>query len=322
MKRFRRLRTSQALRNLVRETTLSSFDFVMPYFVIEGKNKKQAISSMPGVSRLSTDNLLKAIEQLIRVGGQTCLLFGIPTHKDEKGTHAYGKDNIVSKAVKAIKKEFPRFLVATDVCLCSYTSHGHCGIIKEKGVDNDATIKILGKIALTHAQAGADIVAPSDMMDHRVRQIRSDLDKKGFIDTIIMSYAVKYQSSFYGPFREAANSSPQFGDRKTYQMDYGNYHEAIKEAKQDIEEGADIVMVKPALAYLDVISQLKNMLHVPVAAYSVSGEYSMIKAASEKGWINEKEIILESMTAMKRAGSDIIITYFAKDVLTWIKNPF
>lgn len=318
--RFRRLRRNEVIRSLVRETRLHKEDLIQPFFVMEGKSRQELIPSMPGLKRYSIDLLLKTIEQYQKSGGKAGLLFGIPRalEKDLKGTASYSSSGIVQKAVLRIKKEFPQFFIITDVCLCGYMSHGHCGIVKKGTVDNDKTIELLGKIALSHAQAGADMVAPSDMMDLRIQHIRRELDQKGFEDMPIMSYAVKYASAFYGPFREAVDSAPQFGDRKAYQMDYANQREALKEAKQDVEEGADIVMVKPALAYLDVISLLKQQLNVPIAAYSVSGEYSMMKAAAQAGWINEKDAVLESLTAMKRAGADIMITYHAQDVLKWL----
>ncbi len=318
MMRFRRLRTTPALRKLVQETRVSADELIQPFFVVEGKNKKEAIASMPGIYRYSIDRLLSAVESYQKAGGYAGLFFGVPSHKDAKASAAYAKDGIVQKAVRAIKKNFPDFLISTDICLCSYTNHGHCGIIESGNVDNDKTIALLGKVAVSHADAGADIVAPSDMMDFRVKQIREDLGKGGFQNTVIMSYAVKYASAFYGPFRDAADSTPHFGNRKSYQMDPANSREALKEARKDIEEGADIVMVKPALAYLDVISKLKNELTVPIAAYSVSGEYSLIKAAAAKNWVNERDIVLESLTSIKRAGADIIISYYAQEALKWL----
>ncbi len=320
MNRHRRLRKTEVLRNLIKETQLSKNDLIQPFFVIEGRSKKETIGSMPGIFRLSTDNLLKEVQKYIKVGGQAAIVFGIPDKKDSVGSQAYASGGIVQRAVKALKKEFPQFLVITDICLCEYTDHGHCGVLEGKDVHNDKTLPLLGKIAVSHAEAGADIVAPSDMMDFRVKKIREDLDKNNFPDVPILSYAAKYASAFYGPFREAAQSTPQFGNRKTYQMDYANKREALKEARQDVVEGADIVMVKPALAYLDVISLLRQELTVPIAAYSVSGEYSLIKAAAAKNWVNEKEIVLESLTAIKRAGADIIITYHAQEALMWLKG--
>jgi porphobilinogen synthase len=315
MNRFRRLRTSPTIRRLVRETILTADDLIQPYFIVEGKNKKQAIASMPGIERLSTDLLLKGLEKFIKSGGQAGLFFGIPTEKDDQASQAYAGNGVVQKGIKSIKRNFPEFLVITDVCLCSYMKHGHCGVMEQGHVHNDKTLELLTKTAVSHAQAGADMVAPSDMMDFRVKAIREGLDQAGLINTSILSYAVKYASSFYGPFRDAADSAPQFGDRKSYQMDYANQREALKEAQQDVVEGADMVMVKPALAYLDIISLLRQKLSVPVVAYSVSGEYSMIKAAAQKGWINEQEVVWESLVAMKRAGADMIITYHAKDVV-------
>lgn len=319
MRRFRRLRKNEAIRNFVRETTLTANDVVQPFFVVEGEHKQEAVESMPGIYRYSADLLVKAIEEYRALGGQAGLLFGIPDTKDSQAGQAYAADGVTQNAIRAVKKQFPDFLIITDVCLCAYTDHGHCGVIHEGAVDNDKTLPLLAKTAVSHAQAGADIVAPSDMMDSRVEKIRVELDKKGFRDTAIMSYAAKYQSAFYGPFRDAARSAPQFGDRKTYQMDAGNSREALKEARQDVVEGADFVMVKPALAYLDVIALLRRKLNVPIVAYNVSGEYAMVKAAAQNNWINEKDIVMESLTSMKRAGADIMITYHARDVLRWLK---
>jgi porphobilinogen synthase len=345
--RLRRLRKNENLRKLFSETKLSISDFVMPYFVIEGKNVKQEINSMPGIFRYSIDQLLKEVEEIYKLGTIAVLLFGVPDRKDEIGSYAYSKDGIVQKAIKAIKKEIPDIVVITDVCLCSYTTHGHCGILKKRPwsmvnsprsmvnsqqkknrglwpvdhgpIDNDATLEVLAKIALSHAEAGADIVAPSAMMDEQVQAIRKILDKNGFKDVAIMSYSAKYASSFYGPFREAADSSPKFGDRKSYQMNYCNIKEALREIETDINEGADIVMVKPALSYLDVIRAIKEKFNVPLAAYNVSGEYSMVKAAAQKNWLDEKSVALEILTSIKRAGADIIITYWAKDVAEWVR---
>lgn len=316
--RYRRLRSSSTLRSFVRETNISPFDLLQPYFVIEGKNKREAISSMPGIFRFSTDLLIKEIESFIRIGGRGGVIFGVSRQKDTSGKFAHASNSPVILAIKAIKKNFPDFLIVTDVCLCAYMSHGHCGIVESAKINNDKTLPILAKMALTHAQAGADIVAPSDMMDFRVSAIRQALNKDGFQDTAIMSYAVKYSSAYYGPFRDAAHSAPGFGDRKTYQMDPANSREAFKEAQKDVEEGADMVMVKPALAYLDIVSNLRRTLNVPIVAYNVSGEYSMVKAASGMGWVDEKSIVLETLTSMKRAGADIIISYHAKDALQWI----
>lgn len=317
--RYRRLRKSEVIRRLVRETILNKNDLIQPFFVIDGKNKAEPIAAMPGISRFSTDRLLKEIEGYIKLGGESGLLFGVSDKKDLKGVTACNDEGIVPKAIRAVKKNFPDFTVITDVCLCAYLTHGHCGILKDKEVDNDSTLPVLAKMALSHARAGTDMVAPSDMMDFRVQHIREELDEGGFEDTGILSYAVKYASAFYGPFREAAHSAPEFGDRKTYQMDPANSREALKEARQDVLEGADIVMVKPAVAYLDVVSLLRNDLSVPIAAFHVSGEYSMIKAAAQKKWIDEQKAALETLTSIKRAGADIIITYYAKEALGWLK---
>jgi len=307
------------MRDFVRETHLSAQDLIQPFFVINGARKKEPIASMPGISRLSVDLLLKDVELFIRNGGRGGILFGVSAQKDTTGKHAHFERAIVPQAIKAIKKHFPDFLLVSDVCLCAYMSHGHCGIVKDGKIDNDATLPILAKMALAHAQAGVDMVAPSDMMDFRVRVIRDVLDKNGQQDTAILSYAVKYASAYYGPFREAAGSAPEFGDRKTYQMDPANSTEALKEARQDVAEGADMVMVKPALAYLDIVSMLRRELTVPIVAYNVSGEYSLVKAAAQKGWVDEKAIVLETLLSIKRAGADIIISYHAKDALTWLK---
>lgn len=316
--RLRRLRKSKNLRRLVRETAVSVNNLVMPYFVSEGKGIRNAIASMPGINQLSIDNLLKDLGQINALKIPAIILFGIPKTKDANGSAAFAQDGIIQKAVKKIKKEYPDLVVITDACLCEYTSHGHCGILSSNFIDNDKTLKILAKVALSHAQAGGDIIAPSAMMDGQVKVIRDILDKNGFIDTPIMSYSAKFASSFYSPFREAAKSQPQFGDRKYYQMDYANVNEALREVEQDLKEGADIVMVKPALAYLDVIAEVKEKFNVPLAAYNVSGEYSMIKAAADAGWINEKEAVLEIITGIKRAGADIIISYHAKDLARWL----
>lgn len=316
--RYRRLRISKAMRDLTRETHLSAQDLVQPFFVVAGTKKKETIASMPGISRFSVDLLLKEVEIYVRGGGKGGILFGISAQKDASGKYAHSERAIVPQAIKAIKKHFPDFLLISDVCLCAYMSHGHCGIVREGKIDNDATLPVLAKMALTHAQAGVDMVAPSDMMDFRVRAIRDVLDKNGRQDTGILSYAVKYASAYYGPFREAAHSAPEFGDRKTYQMDPANSREALKEARQDIAEGADMVMVKPALAYLDIVALLRRELTVPIVAYNVSGEYSLVKAAAQKGWVDEKAIVLETLISMKRAGADIIISYHAQDALNWL----
>jgi porphobilinogen synthase len=298
---------------MVRETKLSPHDFIYPLFVTHGKGVKKEISSMPGNFQQSIDNIVKDCEEIKRLGIPAVILFGIPEHKDEVGSEAYSDEGIVQHAIKAIKHKLPELVVITDVCLCEYTSHGHCGVIKNGVVQNDATLELLARESVSHAKAGADMVAPSDMMDGRVGAIRAALDGEGFYDIPIMSYAAKYASSFYGPFREAAESTPQFGDRRSYQMDPPNSREALREVALDIDEGADIVMVKPALSYLDIIYQVKQQFNLPVAAYNVSGEFSMIKAAAQMGWIDGERAMLESLVSMKRAGADIILTYFAKE---------
>lgn len=318
--RYRRLRRSSAVREMVSETKLSSRSLLQPYFVIEGTSKRQAIAAMPGISRLSVDLLLKDVESFVRLGGRGGVFFGLSAKKDTAGKYATAEKGIVPTAVRAVKKHFPDFVCVTDVCLCAYLTHGHCGIVKDGVIENDASLPILSQMAAVHAAAGADMVAPSDMMDFRVGAIRSALDKHGFFNTGILSYAVKYASAYYGPFREAAASAPEFGDRRTYQMDPANSRESLKEARQDIAEGADMVMVKPALSYLDIVALLRSQLDVPVVAYNVSGEYSMVKAAAERQWIDEKSVVLETLLSMQRAGADIIITYHAKDAVQWLKN--
>lgn len=288
-------------------------------FVIYGNNVKNPVLSMPGVYQLSVDQVLKEAEQVVELGIPAVILFGIPEHKDAVGSGAYDENGVVQTAIKAIKKEFPQLVVITDVCLCEFTDHGHCGIVHEGTVLNDPTLDFLAKMALSHARAGADMVAPSDMMDGRVGAIREKLDANGFTNIPIMAYSAKYASAFYGPFRDAAGSAPQFGDRRSYQMDPANSVEALREVALDIEEGADIVMVKPALAYMDIIRQVKEEFGYPVAAYNVSGEYAMVKAAARQGWIDEQKVVLEMLTGMKRAGADLILTYFAKDVARWLK---
>jgi porphobilinogen synthase len=317
--RLRRLRMTEQFRKMVAETQLSVNDLIYPLFVCPGQNVKREVRSMPGVYQQSIDNLIRDCEEIYKLGIPAVILFGIPEHKDEYGSEAYDENGIIQRAVRALKKEIPELVVITDVCLCEYTSHGHCGIVKEVApgkyeIANDETVELLAKEALSHAEAGADMVAPSDMMDGRVSAIRKILDENGFQNVPIMAYSAKYASGFYGPFREAAESAPKFGDRKSHQMDPANSDEAIREVALDILEGADIVMVKPALAYLDVIYRVKQEFKVPVAAYQVSGEYSMIKAAALNGWIDEQRIMLETLTAIKRAGADLILTYFAKDV--------
>jgi porphobilinogen synthase len=318
LKRPRRLRTNEVIRRMVKETSISVDDLIYPMFVVPGENIKEEIEAMPGVYRYSVDNLVKEVKEVYDLRIPAVLLFGIPSKKDELGSEAYDDDGIIQKAVKSIKESIPQMIVITDVCMCEYTSHGHCGIVRDGYVQNDETVSYIAKIALSHVKAGADIVAPSDMMDGRVKAIRDVLDKNGYVNTPIISYSAKYASSFYGPFREAANSAPQFGDRKSYQMDPANSNEALREISLDIEEGADIIMVKPALPYLDIIRRAKDAFNIPIAAYNVSGEYSMIKAASHMGYIDEKSTVLESLTGIKRAGADIIITYFAKDVAKWL----
>jgi len=311
--RARRMRQNPAIRRMVRETKLSVDDFILPLFAIGGKDVKNPIPSMPGHYQLSLDHLVKTAEDAKKLGIPAVILFGIPEQKDPLGTQAYAKKGIVQQAVQAIKNKIPDLLVITDVCLCQYTDHGHCGMVDKNIIHNDASLELIAKTALSHAKAGADMVAPSDMMDGRVSEIRDILDEEHFEDVSIMSYAVKYCSSFYGPFRQAAESAPQFGDRRTYQMDPANALEAIREATLDAEEGADIIMVKPALAYLDIISTIRDEIELPLAAYQVSGEFSMIKAAAEKGWLNEEQVMMESLLAIKRAGADMILTYFAMD---------
>ncbi|MBU0478195.1 porphobilinogen synthase [bacterium] len=317
--RLRRLRKDKAVRDWISQTELRPKDIILPYFVVEGKNVKEPIKSMPGVYHLSIHNLLKDITEAQKAGIESILLFGIPETKDEIGSQAYRKNGVVQKAIKAIKKEFKDLIVITDVCLCGYTSHGHCGIVKNKSIDNDATLEVLVEIALSHAEAGADFAAPSTMMDGQVRAIRESLDKGGFKDVGILAYSAKYASNFYGPFREALDSAPEFGDRKTYQMDYRNSDEALREVKQDIDEGADIVMVKPALAYLDIIYRAKEKFNIPIAAYNVSGEYSMIKKVSAGDKTRERDLALEVLTSIKRAGADLIISYFGKKVGKWLR---
>lgn len=311
--RPRRLRRNSNLRKLLAETKLSVDDFIYPMFVRPGKNKKVSVSSMPGIYKQSIDNLIKEIREVKKLGIKAILLFGIPERKDEMGTEGYDENGIIQKAIREIKKKVEDIIVITDVCMCEYTSHGHCGIIRDGDVDNDETLQYLARMSLSHAQAGADMVAPSDMMDGRVGVIRDELDANGFSSIAIMSYAAKYASAFYGPFREAAESPPQFGDRRSYQMDPPNVREALREIELDIEEGADIVMVKPALAYLDVIRAAREGFDHPIAAYNVSGEYSMVKAAGKLGWIDEELVMMEVLTSIKRAGADLILTYFAKD---------
>ncbi len=311
--RPRRLRQNPAFRRMIRETRLSVDDLILPLFAAHGKGVKEPISSMPGQYHLSTDNLVKVAKDALDMGIPAILLFGIPQKKDALGTEAYSKDGIVQKAVRAVKDKVSGIAVITDVCLCQYTDHGHCGILNGKTVDNDASLELLAKVALSHAKAGSDMVAPSDMMDGRVAEIRDTLDEDGFEHIPIMSYAAKYCSAYYGPFRQAADSAPKFGDRQTYQMDPANALEAIREVTMDIEEGADIIMIKPALAYLDIIYRVREEIDLPVAAYNVSGEYAMIKAADKLGVLDGKKVMMETLTAIKRAGADMILTYFAME---------
>jgi len=318
IKRPRRLRMNENLRNMVKETYLDVCDLVYPLFVVPGENVKEEIPSMSGIYRFSADLLLREIEEVRDLGIPAVLLFGVPLHKDELGSEAYSDTGTIQRAVRKIKEKIPGICVITDVCMCEYTTHGHCGIVEGGQVLNDATADCIAKIALSHVEAGADVVAPSDMMDGRVAVIRRLLDDSGFVDTPIMAYSAKYASSFYGPFRDAVDSVPQFGDRKSYQMDYRNSDEALREVELDIEEGADIVMVKPALSYLDVIRRIKDSFNIPVAAYNVSGEYAMIKAVTCNRWIEEKPLVLEVIASIKRAGADMVITYFAKDIARWL----
>jgi len=311
--RPRRLRQSPLLRKMVQETALSVENLIYPLFVIHGKGIRKEIASMPGTYQLSIDYLIKEAQELRHRGIPAVILFGIPKKKDQRGSEAYSPNGIIQQAVKAVKDRVPDLIVITDVCLCEYTTHGHCGIVKENRVLNDPTLELLAREAVSHAEAGADLVAPSDMMDGRVKVIRTALDQEGFERTPILSYAAKYASAFYGPFREAAESTPQFGDRKSYQMDPPNVREALREVAMDIEEGADIVMVKPALSYLDVIYRVRSAFNVPVAAYHVSGEYAMLKAAARLKWLDEERAMMETLTSIRRAGADLILTYFAKD---------
>lgn len=316
--RLRRTRMTAPLRSMVRETELSKNDFIYPLFVVTGTKVKREVSSMPGVYQMSVDEIVRECIQVKALGIPAVILFGIPDEKDEVGSGAYDELGIVQQAVRAIKKEVPEMVVITDVCLCEYTSHGHCGIVKGIEIVNDESIELLAREALTHAQAGADVVAPSDMFDGRVKAIRSILDENGFLNTPIMSYAAKYASGFYGPFREAAESTPKFGDRRSHQMDPANSNEALREVAQDIEEGADIVMVKPAMPYLDIVHRVKQQFGLPTAAYNVSGEYSMVKAANKLGWIDGERVMMEMLTGIKRAGADMMLTYFAKEAAQYL----
>ena len=316
--RMRRLRKTGILRDMTAETELRPDDLIMPLFVKPGKGLKDEIPSMPGNFQVSPDVLVKQCASLIESGVKSVILFGIPSTKDAKGSEGYADDGIVQTAIRELRAKVPDLIICTDVCLCEYTDHGHCGVIKDNEVDNDATLELLRKIAISHAKAGAHVIAPSDMMDGRIGAIREALDTEGFSDTSIMAYSAKYASAFYGPFRDAAESPPQFGDRKGYQMDIRNAREAVREVELDLDEGADIVMVKPALAYLDIIKTVRDNCSAPVAAYNVSGEFSMVKAAAAQGWLDEKAVALEILYSIKRAGADLIITYWAKDAAEWL----
>lgn len=319
-RRPRRLRRSETIRRMMRETTLQVDDLIMPLFVVHGTGIRQEIAPMPGNYRLSVDQLTKEVKEIAALGIPAVILFGIPEHKDAYGSEAYAKDGIIQQAVRAIKDSVTDLLVITDTCLCEYTSHGHCGVVEHGSVKNDPTIELLAKAAVSQAEAGADMIAPSDMMDGRVAAIREALDTDGFEEVAIMAYAAKYASSFYGPFREAAKATPQFGDRRSYQMDPANAAEALREVAMDIEEGADIVMVKPALAYLDVVWRIRTEFDVPVAAFNVSGEFAMVKAAARLGWLEDERVMSEILTAIKRAGADLILTYFAKDAARLLRR--
>jgi len=319
-KRLRRTRMSETLRSMVRETELSVNDFIYPLFVVPGKSVRNEVKSMPGVYQLSVNKLVEECKEIKSLGIPAVILFGIPEAKDEVGSGAYDEHGIIQTAIRALKKEVPELFVITDVCLCEYTSHGHCGIVRGNEIINDESVELLAKEALTHAQSGADMVAPSDMFDGRIAAIRKTLDENGFKSLPIMSYAAKYASGFYGPFRDAAESTPKFGDRRSHQMDPANSDEALREVEEDIHEGADIVMVKPALSYLDIIRRVKDKFGMPTAAYNVSGEYSMVKAAARNGWIDEERVMMEILTSIKRAGADMILTYFAKDAAKVLKR--
>lgn len=317
--RMRRYRKNLPIRKLVREVTLNKSDYMYPIFVTDGLNIKKAINSMPGIFQFSLDYLLEEVNKIIEVGIESVMLFGIPNHKDAIGSQAYDKNGIIQKAIRLIKENFPNLLVATDVCLCEYTDHGHCGVISEHGVANEPTLELLKKVALSHAEAGADILSPSDMMDGRVSQIRLALDENGYTDVLIMAHSAKFASSFYGPFREAAESAPQFGDRKTYQMDpQSGSKQAMREIELDIHEGTDFIIIKPALSYMDLIKEASQKFNLPIVCYNVSGEYAMVKAASLNGWIDEKSVVMEMMVGFKRAGAKVVITYHALDIAKWI----
>lgn len=318
--RPRRLRVNENIRRMVRENSLAVNNLVYPVFVTHGSGSAMPIDSMPGIYRYSIDRLLKELEEIVKLKIPAILPFGVPAKKDEAGSEAYAEDGIIQQTLRAVKREYPELTVITDLCLCEYTSHGHCGIMQDDYVVNDSTLELLARTAVSQAAAGADIIAPSDMMDGRVGAIRAALDKNGYVNIPIMAYSAKYCSAFYGPFRDAADSAPKSGDRKAYQMDPANSDEALREVWLDIEEGADIVMVKPALAYMDIIRRVKDEFAFPVAAYNVSGEYSMVKAAAQKGWVDERRIVMEILTGIKRAGADIVITYHAKDAAGWLQD--
>jgi porphobilinogen synthase len=320
VQRPRRLRLNENIRRIVRETNLSVDDLVYPVFVTHGRGVARPVEAMPGICNYSIDKMLEVLQEVVELKIPAIILFGIPAVKDEVGSEAYADDGIIQQAVRAVKKTYPELMVITDLCLCEYTSHGHCGIVEDGYVLNDPTLELLVRTAVSHAEAGADMIAPSDMMDGRIGAIRTALDNHGYQNIPIMAYSAKYASAYYGPFREAAGSAPRFGDRKSYQMDPANAAEALREVRLDIEEGADIVMVKPALAYMDVIRRVKDEFSYPVAAYNVSGEYSMVKAAAANGWVDERRIVLETLTGIKRAGADIIITYHAIDVARWLRE--
>nr|WP_106780158.1 porphobilinogen synthase [Lysinibacillus timonensis] len=319
-KRHRRLRTSSKMRSMVKETYLHKEDLIYPIFVMEGENIKNPVNSMPGVFQFSLDTLNAEVDEVVELGIPSVILFGIPAEKDEAGTGAFHDHGIVQEATRQIKERHPELIVIADTCLCEFTSHGHCGVVEGEKVLNDPSLDVLARTAVSQAKAGADIIAPSNMMDGFVAAIRKGLDEAGFQDVPIMSYAVKYASGYYGPFREAADGAPQFGDRKTYQMDPSNRLEAFREAESDVEEGADFLIVKPALSYLDIVRDVRNNFHLPIVAYNVSGEYAMIKAAAQNGWIEERPVVLETLLGMKRAGADLIITYHAKDAVRWLEE--
>lgn len=320
-KRNRKLRNSVLVRNLVKDVYLTKEDLIYPIFVEEGENIKTEIASMPGIFRFSMDRIDEELQEIVKLGIKSVLLFGIPKHKDECATSSYDENGVVQQAIRYIKKNYPKILVIGDVCCCEYTSHGHCGVLDENGyVKNDETLEILGKIALSYAKAGVDVIAPSDMMDGRIEKINEILEKNGYYNVILMSYAVKYSSAYYGPFRDAADSAPKFGDRKTYQMDFKNSIDVLPEVAEDIRQGADMIIVKPALSYSDIMTKVKQNFEIPVVAYNVSGEYSMVKAAALNGWIDEEKIVMEQMYGFKRAGATAIITYFAKDIARYLEN--